>query len=236
MNTKTVTLVADPYPPYQYEEGGTVKGIDYEVIASAFQAVGYDVQVNLLPWEECLRQLNVGGADGIFQITHTPEREERYVFSDLLRTAEMAFFALSDKAIELGETIDLREQLESLTLGVLRGYSYDPAIDTLDPSIKMEADDQEDLLLGLKEKCFDLAVMDVGVAAFLVDKLDISGIKKVEGFAFTRELFVAFRPDCRDLAAQFNTGFKKLKQQGTLQRIAKRYGSSWASWQLFERN
>ena len=224
MDDKHVTLVADPYPPYQYEEGGIVKGIDCDVIASAFQAVGYNVQVRLLPWEECLRQLDAGGADGIFQITCTPEREERYVFSDLLRTAETVFFALSNQAIQLSETVDLREQLCALTLGVLSGYSYDPVIDSLDPTIKVKVDRQEDLLLGLTDKRFDLAVIDSGVAAFLIDKLGISGIKKVEGFAVTRELHVAFRPACKDLVVRFNTGLKKLKQQGASQRIAKRYG------------
>lgn len=224
MDDKQVTLVADPYPPYQYEEGGAIKGIDADLIAFAFQAIGYDVQVGLLPWEECLRQLDAGKADGIFQITCTPEREERYVFSDLLRTAETAFFARSNQAIQLSKTVDLREQLESLTLGVLSGYSYDPAIDSLDPTTKMEVDDQEDLLLGLKEKRFDLAVMDVGVATFLADKLGISGIKRVEGFAVTRKLHVALRPERRDLVRPFNAQLEKLKEQGTFERIMARYG------------
>jgi polar amino acid transport system substrate-binding protein len=224
MDDKRVTLVADPYPPYQYEEDGIVKGIDYDIIASAFRAVGYDVQVRLLPWEECLRQLDAGGADGIFQITYTPEREERYVFSDLLRKAETAFFALSNQTMQLSETVNLHEQLQSFTLGVLSGYSYDPVIDSLDLTMKVGVDDQEDLLLGLKEKLFDLAVMDVGVAAFLAGRLGISGIERVEGFAVTRELHVAFRPACKDLVSPFNEGLKKLKEQGASQRIAKRYG------------
>ena len=224
MDDRRVTLVADPYPPYQYEEGGTIRGIDYEVIASAFQAAGYDVQVRLLPWEECLRELDAGGADGIFQITRTPEREERYVFSDLLRTAETGFFARSDQVIQLSETVDLREQLESSTLGVLAGYSYDPVIDSLDPAMKVEVGRQEDLLRGLTEKRFDLAVLDSGVAAFLADKLGISGIKRVEGFAVTRELYVAFRPKCRDLVQPFNVELRKLREQGKFERILARYG------------
>ncbi len=226
MDDKHVTLVADPYPPYQYEEDGILKGIDYDVIASAFQAVGYDVQVRLLAWEECLQQLDAGGADGIFQITCTPEREERYVFSDLLRTAETALFALSNQTTKLSETVALREQLQSFTLGVLSGYSYDSAIDSLDPTMKVEVDRQEDLLLGLKERRFALAVMDVGVAAFLADKLGISAIERVEGFTVTRELHVAFRSARQDLVSPFNEGLKKLNQQGALQRIAKRYGLS----------
>jgi len=224
MDDKRVTLVADPYPPYQYKEGGIVKGIDYELITSAIQAVGYDVQVRLLPWEECLRQLEAGSADGIFQITRTSEREKRYVFSDLLRTAETAIFSLRSRTIQFSKAVDLREQLESFTLGVLAGYSYAPLIDDLDPAMKVEVDRQEDLLLGLKEKCFDLAVMDSGVAVFLAGRLGIDGIERVEGFVVTRELHVAFRPACADLIVSFNEGLKRLKQQGGLKRIAERYG------------
>jgi polar amino acid transport system substrate-binding protein len=224
MDDKCVPLVADPYPPYQYEEGGIVKGIDYETAASAFQAVGYDVQVRLLPWEECLRQLDSGGADGIFQIARTAKREKRYVFSDLLRTAETAFFALSNRAIRFSEGLDLHKQIEPFTLGVLAGYSYDPLIDDLDPARKVAVDRQEDLLFGLKEARFDLVVADSGVAAFLASKLGISEIERVEGFAVTRELHVAFRPACTELVVPFNEGLKKLKQQGAMQRIAKRYG------------
>jgi len=224
MDAKHVTLVADPYPPYQYEEGGAIKGIDADLVASAFQAAGYGVRVRLLPWKECLRQLDAEKADGIFQITRTPGREERYVFSDLLRTEETAFFALSNQAIQLSETVDLHEQLKPFTLGVLSGYSYDPIIDSLDPTMKAQVDRQEDLLLGLKEKRFDLTVMDSGVAAFLADKLRISGIERVEGFAVTRELHVAFRPKCRDLVRAFNAQLAKLKEQGTFERIMARYG------------
>jgi len=224
MNAKNVTLVADPYPPYQYEEGGAIKGIDADLIASAFQALGYAVHVDLLPWEECLRQLDGGKADGIFQITRTPGREERYVFSALLRTAKTVLLTRSGRAIELSETTDLREQLESLTLGVLSGYSYNPTIDALDPAMKVKVKRQEDLLVGLREERFDLAIMDLGVAAFLISKMGLTGIKRVEGFAVTRELFVAFRPKRRDLVEFFNTQLEKLKAQGTFERIMAHYG------------
>lgn len=224
MDDKHVTLVADPYPPYQYEEGGAIKGIDADLIASAFQALGYAVHFNLLSWEECLRQLDGGQADGVFQITRTPGREERYVFSALLRTAETVLLTRSGRAIDLGETTDLREQLESLTLGVLSGYSYDPIIDSLDPAMKVQVERQEDLLVGLKEERFDLAIMDLGVAAFLMGKMGLAEIKRVEGFTVTRELHVAFRPKCRDLVRTFNAQLEKLKEQGTFERIMARYG------------
>ena len=82
-----VRLVADPYPPYQYEEGGTTKGLDYELIATAFTAGGMEATIQLLLWEDCMAAMAAQDADAIFQITRTPHREEKYVFSAPFRTA-----------------------------------------------------------------------------------------------------------------------------------------------------
>ncbi len=224
MSTARVTLVADPYPPYQYEEDGNLKGMDYEVIVSVFHGMGCDVHVALCPWQECLRRLDRREADGIFQITRTPEREERYVFSDLLRSAKTVLLARSGEPIRLDPTKDLREELSPYSLGLLPGYSYHPAVDALDPATKTEVQRQEDLLLGVKERRFDLAIIDLGVAAFLIEKLGITGVERVEGFSVTRELFVAFRPEFRDLVPRFNGELTKLKQQGRLESITRRYG------------
>jgi len=224
MRIGTVNLVADPYPPYQYQEADALKGVDYELVTSAFRMMGRDALVTLCPWEECLRRLDRGEADGIFQIARTPEREGQYVFSDLLRLAETVFLARSGESIQPHSTEDLCAHLSQYSLGVLSGYSYHPAVDALDPAAKVEVHRQEDLLLGVSGKRFDLAVIDLGVAIFLMKKLGVTGIKRVEGVSVTRELFVAFRPECSSLVTRFNEKLRELKKQGRLESIARRYG------------
>jgi len=220
---ETLKLVADPYPPYQYEEEGKVKGVDVEAITYVLKELGYEVQVDLLPWEECLHWMDNGRADGIFQLVRTPEREGHCIFSTLLRTAETVFLALNDQVLQINETIDLRKQLRPFRLGLLSGYSYDPIIDALDSRMKVEVPRQQELILGIKEKRFDLAIMDLGVANFLISKIGISGVKRVKDYTLARDLYVAFHSKHKELVSRFNKQLERFKAQGYYDKIMQCY-------------
>jgi len=218
-----VKLAADPYPPYQYEEEGEVKGVDVEVITHVFKELGYQTQVDLLPWEDCLYRMSNGGADGIFQLVRTPEREKHYIFSALLRTAETVFLTRSDQRLQINETIDLSEQLRPFKLGLLSGYTYDPSIDALASEIKVEVSRQEELIWGVKEKRFDLAIMDLGVANFIISKMGISGVNRIKGYTLTRDLYLAFHPKRKELVSRFNKQLERFKAQGYYDKIIQCY-------------
>lgn len=85
-------MVADPYPPYQYLEGGRVRGCDHEIITESFAARDISIYTKLHSWSACLRSLDLGEAVGIFQITKAPEREHIYLFSQTLRIAKTVLF------------------------------------------------------------------------------------------------------------------------------------------------
>jgi len=42
---KTVRLLADPYPPYQFLDGPAVRGVDHDLIAAAFGEVGLEIRI-----------------------------------------------------------------------------------------------------------------------------------------------------------------------------------------------
>ena len=116
---KRVNLVADPYPPYQFEEVGIVRGIDHDIIFEAFKTHHIKTETRLLSWEECMRQMDNKKADGIFQITRTPEREKKFLFSDILRSAKAVFFKREGNPIEYDQDIDIVQQLKGLKIGIL---------------------------------------------------------------------------------------------------------------------
>jgi polar amino acid transport system substrate-binding protein len=93
---QVVRLVADPYPPYQFEERGLVKGSDYEIVTRALALSGVRTIIKLLPWDACLDAMRCGEAGAIFQITPTPEREHEFLFSKPFRTARTLFFKRAD--------------------------------------------------------------------------------------------------------------------------------------------
>ncbi|UCD71757.1 MAG: amino acid ABC transporter substrate-binding protein [Syntrophobacterales bacterium] len=221
---QTVRLVADPYPPYQYMEGGIIRGIDHDIIAASFEEHGIDMITRLFPWDECIKMLKEDKADGIFQIVRTPERERAYIFSKTLRNARTVICRRTEDTMSFVEDINFSEQLKKYRVGVVKGYSYNPLIDRLGEPSRMEVDSQEALLTGLRRGEFDLIVIDWGVAKYLANKMEIRGIDKLEGYEITRQLYVAFQRNRNHIADLFNSGLDRVKEKGIYDGIFERYG------------
>jgi len=204
MNRTCVNLVADPYPPYQFREGDKIMGIDYGTISRIFHVMRLDLHVDLCPWDECLRRVDVGNADGVFQITKTRERESRFLFSDLLREEETALFSKAPLP-PAGSLCEILSDGRNL-LGVLDGYSYNDEIDHLPAESKLVVPDQESLLDALCQGRCHAVFMDAGVADYLCAKRGVTGLHKADGLGIRRELYVAFNPDRLQIQHAFNQG------------------------------
>jgi polar amino acid transport system substrate-binding protein len=219
-----VKLVADPYPPYQFEQDGKVTGMDHDIISEAFKVHGVDVQTTLHDWDECVTLLDAGKADGIFQITRNPRREEIYIFSALLRTARTLFFKKGDTIIQLNERKNLADQLSGTKIGVLAGYSYNEAVDRLKSSLKVKKTASKELLQGLFRDEFALALIDEGVAAFLMKRLGVEGVEQAPGFEISRPLYVAFRKNLPEPVHLFNLGLAEIRKNGVYKSVCRHYG------------
>ncbi len=219
---RVIRLVADPYPPYQFEEGGRIRGIDQETIQEAFRLQGIEALTVLMPWKECLLWMDQKKADGIFQIVPSEERRKLFHFSEKLRAERTTLFARSAHGMRVPEGADIKDQLAGRTLGVLDGYSYGPAVDGL-PG-KLTRENQEALLLALTSGEADLVLMDAGVASYLTPKMGIQGIVQVPGYAIERPLHVAFQAHHRRLAKLFNAGLREVKARAIDRRIFEAYG------------
>ena len=221
---KTIKLIADPYPPYQFKEKNRIKGIDYEIIRSSFGEHQMEIAVNLLPWDMCMDSINRKDADGIFQIVRTSEREAILLFSDPLRTARTIFLRRIGTDIEIRSDMGFKSQLKDSLLGVLSGYSYNPDINGLEKSIKREYQSQEGLLKALTVNEVDLILMDSGVAYYLMNRMGVKNIERVPGNEITRELHAAFLKEKEELRELFNIGLRSIREKGVYREIFRKYG------------
>lgn len=221
---RVVTLVADPFPPYQYMQGDEIAGLDYEIIRTALQTQGLDISVTLHPWDECVRHMEAGRADGAFQVAKTPEREQRFLFSDLLRVAKTVFYCHTAKPVALDTGDGLLGQLQKTTVAVVKGYSYDPEFDNLPGIPKLAVDSNQEVLLELSAKTVDLAILDEGVGVYLVDALRLRDtLQRIANFQIARPLFVAFDRARVDLHSAFNRGLEEIRQNGIYDQLMSKY-------------
>jgi len=216
-------IVADPYPPYQWEESGILRGADYEIITEALRIHGIEAEITLHTWVECMKLMENQKVDGIFQIMRTPEREKNYLFSDILRTAETIFFKRKNSFFILKNDVDISIQIQGLKIGTLSGYSYNSFIDNLGSNVKKEVNSNQELLLGLQQKNFDLILIDKGVASYLIKKFKLKNIEKSGEYLIKRNLYIAFQKKLKDIVTFFNTGLQRIKERGIYDQILYKY-------------
>jgi polar amino acid transport system substrate-binding protein len=226
MNPKNqvVTLVADPFPPYQYMKGSQVAGLDHDIIRKAFESQDFNISVTLHPWAECIQRMDQEATDGIFQMARTSEREKLYLFSNLLRIARTVFYCNKRKPVAVDDGHRLTEQLRDNRIAVVKGYSYGPEFDSLQDLHGTPVNSHRESLLELSAKNVDLAIIDEGVAVHLMDELKLAGtLQKVANFEIERPLFVAFQKTMPRIRETFNRGLEQIRKNGTYDGLMSRY-------------
>ena len=73
-------VVTDQWAPYVYKEGDTIKGIDYEIMMTVLDIMGYEVDFQLLPWKQCIRMIEGKTADAILDIRMHEQRQKIMYF------------------------------------------------------------------------------------------------------------------------------------------------------------
>lgn len=219
-----VSLVADPFPPYQYMKGSEITGLDYEIIREAFRSQGLSISVTLHPWDECIQLMDQGLSHGIFQIAKTPEREKRFLFSDLLRVARTVFYCNRANPVVLDRGDRLIGQLQVSKIAVVKGYSYGQEFDNLQGIRRISVNSHQESLLQLSANNVDLAIIDKGVGAYLIDELELGDkLQGVANFEIARALFVAFQKARLDIQEIFGRGLEEIRRSGTYDELMSKY-------------
>jgi ABC-type amino acid transport substrate-binding protein len=196
MKTK-LRIGADPFPPYQYyDEDGVLRGSDYETVRAAGEKAGFEMEFIIGEWSLIEKKMSAGELDAVFQVQKTPEREERFCFSKLLRKAVTEIIT-GDEVLALSSCAGI--PAGGLTLGVQANYSYGGEVDALDDACKKEYGSGEALLRAVQNREVDAGVFDRGVKNYLMEQKGIQGIRALEELSFDRPLYVAFiDPEIRD--------------------------------------
>ncbi len=196
-----IKVGADPFPPYQYlKADGTLAGSDYERVCRLFQKIGCDICVTLDEWSEVQNKMEQGLLDAAFQVQFTPERGERFAFSNLFRYAETQMItARPDLTVDSYTEIPQR----GLTLGLIEGYVNGDVIDSLPETVKRYYAGNLSLLQAIHAGEVDLGIFDKGVKEYLMEQHGMTGLFVIDAMTYQRPLHVIFNdPVLRDA---FNT-------------------------------
>lgn len=221
---ETLRLVTDAWAPYVYPLNGQPTGLDYEVSYEILRRLGFELDLQFMPWKRCLMALKQGHADGILDIFYRAEREAHMLFVDEpLSEIEFVLFFERNRP----HPYEALEDLSGLVIGISPGYWYkDESFRTSKLFRREEAPTHEANLGKLVRQRIDLAVNDRLAGLHLSRQLGLQQRvdynRKVVGHD---RLFLALRrtPSMQDLARNFARELRRFKREPTYAQLIARY-------------
>lgn len=225
---RKIILATSPYAPYIIFNRKTnhVEGIDIDLLREILSRKGLELVAYITPWDTALRMIREGACDLIPNISRDSEREKTMNFSASYRNEEaFGFYVRSDSGVRVARLEDLKGK----RVGIIQGYTYFPAFDR-DSAIRKEASiNEETLFKRLMKGQVDAVIMERYSGDYhLNSSLKGQGLERaayvetihrenVSNMAFSRA------KDLSDVIGIFNEGFREIQQDGTLDRIVKKY-------------
>jgi polar amino acid transport system substrate-binding protein len=216
-------VAAEEYPPYEYLEGGVPVGLDVDILKAAAARAGIALLFEFLPWARAEDAAEKGEVDAIICLFKTKARESYLYFPTTpLSLEQNRIFSGPGYS---GDPTDLR-QLEGERILVCASYSYGAAFDSCDYVIKEEQASNETLIRMLAAGRRRFGIMNRAVAAYLIKKLGLRGIRELPIDLGSDPLYVGFSKASgrgRALFEKLAPVLKAMQEDGSIELIRKRY-------------
>lgn len=228
---RTITLVADEWPPFNTSPEAEHKGYMVDIAREVFGRLGHRVDYRTVPWPRAIEGVRTGEYDGVIGVTRL-EAQGLVLPAESLGNDQLAIYTRQGGAWRF----DGMHSLESVRLGVVKGYGYVPSMAEyiarnienadrihMNSGVKPLERLLRMLVMGRIDAVLDTEVSIRYVAAEL-DLLDtVAPAGRLEG---SERLFIAFSPampDSRELADALSEGVRRLRVSGEMAPILRHY-------------
>lgn len=220
---KTYKIASDTtFAPFEFEnEDGDRVGIDLELLEAIAKEEGFKYEVDAVGFDAAMAAVESGQSDGMIAgMSITDERKEKYDFSESYYTSKVCF------ATEKGSKIKTMEDLKGKnvvakvgTVGAkyaeANAKKYGYKVKQVDASPTM----YQEVVSGNAAACFeDYPVMNYEIQE-KGQKLQVPFISN-DGSEYG---FAVKKGENSELIEKFNSGLKKIKENGEYQKIIDKY-------------
>ena len=223
---RTVVVGMTLYEPMNYkDESGKLVGFDTELAEAVFAGLGYKVLFQEIDWDAKYTDVNAGTIDCIWNgftanssDTDGIARKDKVDFSYNYMENRQVIVVKADSAIATAADLNGKQgAAESGSAGETYGKSFEGA------TIK-GFDVQTKCIFEVNAGTADFAVVDAQLAKSYVGKGDYANLKIVDGLSSDVEYYAIGFKKGSDLTAKVNEQLEKLAADGTIARLAEKYG------------
>ncbi len=227
---ETVVVGYTIYAPMNYEENGKLVGFDTELAEAVFNKINCKVVFKLIDWEQKYTELNSGTINCIWNgfTANTADedgvaRAEKVDFSYNYMGNKQVIVAKEALIKEISDTNSFSGKVGAVEKSSA-GDTY--LTKTLKGAIKKSVTSQLDALKELYMGTADFAVLDEQLAKAYVGKGDYEGLAISDKVCSDAEYYAIGFKKGSELTAKVNAALEELAKDGTIAKLAEKYGLS----------
>ncbi len=228
-----ITIRADEWFPYNGHPKADLPGYGIEITREIFEKKGHSIEYRTINWARAVKMTMAGQYNGVIGAA-TGDIPQAIFPEEPIGNSLNVYFVKKDSKWKY-EGFD---SLKTVSLGIIKGYSYGEAIDTYiqtvsDPIQVQVVTGDTPLNLNIKKLLagrIDVIVEDQNVFQAKVIEMKVADQIRLAGignYDKLHNLYVAFSPKdpkSEEYARIFDKGIRKLRTSGRLQEILDKYG------------
>ncbi|MDB1749317.1 amino acid ABC transporter substrate-binding protein [Enterococcus avium] len=207
------------YSPFSFrDDNDKLTGYDVDVVKAVAKKINYKVKFVEAPWDSMLAAFDANKSDVIFnQVSITPERKEKYLFSTPYSVSHPALIVNKDNN-EIKDFADLKGKTSAQSLTSNYAQMAEDlgaeisSVDGFSKAVELVGDNRADATLN----------DDVTYYDYLNQKPD-APIKIVKTSDEATEVAAMFHKDDKELTEKVDKAIKELEADGTLTKLSEKY-------------
>lgn len=225
---RSLSLVCDPWPPYQILWDGGLSGISVALVRMTLDQMNVRISsIKCFPWKRALKMLEKGNADALFSANFNEGRTAWAHYPDEpLFESPWVFWGPKPDTVRILAWEDLILQ----RIAVVSGYTYTPAfwekLKAAGNYYSVTSDEQSFLMLAAGR--VDLALAELRNGHHLVSHLKLSGIAPIRATPIkTDGLYMIFNKArvSKSFADRFFRTLQGVKQRAAFKKLIAPYGA-----------
>lgn len=221
-----IVCVSTIYEPFIVQEGATLRGIDFDVVAEICRRLDIKVTFKLLPWTRLEQYMRQGDEQCVVAYFETPERLEFMDFMNVpIHITAYTVFVQAGFA----RTFYRIEDLEGMIIGVNRGFKTTPEFDAMVKSGRLRVEEVTEDAQSFQKLALgriDGVLTNYHVGMYTIKKLGLEGvIKPLFPPLSSTSCYLTFskKSGLAYLIPAFDAALFEIMIDGTYQRIFNRY-------------
>ncbi|MBO8162804.1 MAG: transporter substrate-binding domain-containing protein [Brevibacillus sp.] len=208
------------FPPFEYiGESGSYTGFNIDVLNAVSIETGLKIEYLPMPWNQALEALKSGRVDAVQGMKYSKNRDQVYDFSLPYFTSSQGIFVLKNNMYIYG----IRD-LEGRRIALQKGDIANDLLSQLERAEFVTTDSQEEAIQLLLNGEVDAFVGNRITGQYFIQKKNQQSLIKIVGEPIDpTDYGVAVMPHNQRLLEVINRGIKAIKQNGTYEKIERKW-------------